>query len=114
VTLPEVIGRQRATELLYTGRVVRGPEALEIGLCDRLVEPAELRSAARGLAAELAESAPLAVRSIRRTMRGDLAERVAVSTAHELNEQERLKLTADFREGLRASAERRDPVFKGR
>jgi 2-(1,2-epoxy-1,2-dihydrophenyl)acetyl-CoA isomerase len=114
VTLPNVIGHHRATDLLYTGRTVLGPEALAIGLCDRVVAPDELIPAAREMAAELAAAAPLAVRSIRATMRGDLADRVDRATAHELAEQDRLKRTADFREGVRASAERRPPVFVGR
>ena len=64
-------------------------------------------------AAEIAGSAPLAVRSIRATLRGDLADRVAAATDHEMAEQERLRRTADFREGTRAMAERRQPKFTG-
>jgi enoyl-CoA hydratase/carnithine racemase len=114
VTLPEVIGRQRAVDLLYTGRRVPGEEAAGMGLCDRLVPAAELRARAREFAAEIAASAPLAVRSIRATMRGDLADRVAVAVAHEGAEQARLRATEDFREGIRATAERRTPNFTGR
>ena len=114
VTLPALIGTQRAAELLYTGRNVRGSEALTIGLCDRLVEAESLRDEARRFAGEIAQAAPLAVGSIRSTIRGDLAERVNAALQHELDEQDRLMLTADFREGLQASAERRPPVFSGR
>jgi 2-(1,2-epoxy-1,2-dihydrophenyl)acetyl-CoA isomerase len=114
VTLPNVIGHQRASELLYTGRSVDGTEAQAIGLCDRLAAADDLTATAQELAAEIAAAAPLAVRSIRATMRGDLADRVDQATVRELAEQDRLKRTADFREGLRASAERRAPVFEGR
>jgi 2-(1,2-epoxy-1,2-dihydrophenyl)acetyl-CoA isomerase len=114
VTLPGIVGQQRALELLYTGRRIGGEEAARIGLADRLAEPDELRPAARGLAAEIAASAPLAVRSIRETMRGDLAGRVRAATDHEGAEQNRLRQTADFAEGVRASAERRPPRFEGR
>jgi 2-(1,2-epoxy-1,2-dihydrophenyl)acetyl-CoA isomerase len=113
VTLPLVVGQQRALELLYTGERVRGDDADAIGLCDRLVPTAELRDAATTLAAQVASSAPLAVRSIRRTMRGDLAERVRAATAHELEEQGKLFATADFAEGVAASGERREPEFRG-
>ena len=111
VTLPELVGKQRAAELLYTGRRITGDEALEIGLVDRLVATDELVASATDLAAEIAASAPLAVESIRATLRGDLAERVAAATDHELAEQLRLRRTADFSEGARAMSERRPPRF---
>jgi len=114
VTLPEAVGRQRALELLYTGRRVTGEEAFRIGLCDRLVPFDAVRDQARDLAAEIAASAPLAVRSIRETMRGDLPERIRKATARERLEQERLYLTEDFREGVRSTAERRPAKFVGR
>lgn len=114
VTLPAVVGQQRALELLYTGRRVDGEEALRLGLCDRLVEPERLRDEALALAAEIAASAPLAVRSIRETMRGDLAARIRTATDRELEEQDRLRATEDFREGVRAVAERRPANFTGR
>ena len=113
VTLPLVVGPQRALELLYTGERVRGEDAHAIGLCDRLVPSAELRGAAASLAAEIAASAPLAIRSIRQTMRGELPDRIRAATAHELEEQGKLFATADFAEGVAATAERRAPRFNG-
>ena len=113
VTLPALVGQQKALDLLYTGRRVKGEEALAIGLCDALVPLDALRDAARAKAAEIAASAPLAVRSIRRTMRRGLAERVRLATDHELVEQDWLRETDDFREGVRATAERRTPEFTG-
>ena len=82
-------------------------------MADRLVPLDELRPAAHALALEIARSAPLAVRSIRATLRGDLADRVAAATAHEAIEQARLQATADFAEGTRAMGERRLPDFSG-
>ncbi|MBV8462098.1 MAG: enoyl-CoA hydratase/isomerase family protein [Acidimicrobiales bacterium] len=114
VTLPALVGQQQALELLYSGRRISGPEALDIGLCDRCVEGDEVRPAARAMAAEIARSAPLAIRSIRETMRGGLAEQVATATDRELAEQDRLRGTADWSEGVRAAAERREPHFEGR
>jgi enoyl-CoA hydratase/carnithine racemase len=114
VTLPAAVGQQRALELLYTGRRVAGSDALRIGLCDRLAEAERLREEARSLAAEIAAAAPLAVLSIRETMRGDLAGRVRAALVRERAEQERLRLTDDFGEGVRATAARRDPRFSGR
>jgi 2-(1,2-epoxy-1,2-dihydrophenyl)acetyl-CoA isomerase len=114
ITLPQAIGRQRALEMLYTARRVHGDEAMRIGLCDRLAPAESLREVAHALAGEIAASAPLAVRSIRETMRGDLPDRIREATARELAEQERLALTDDFKEGLQATAERRPPRFSGR
>jgi 2-(1,2-epoxy-1,2-dihydrophenyl)acetyl-CoA isomerase len=114
VTLPHVVGNQRALEMLYTGRRVAGEEAHRIGLCDRLVPLADVRAAAGDLAAEIAASAPLAIKSIRRTMRGHLADAVAKVTEREDAEQIVLRSTADFAEGTRASFERRPPNFTGR
>ncbi len=114
VTLPALVGQQRAMELLYTGRRVRGAEAREVGLCDRLVSDEELVPTATELADEIAGSAPLAVRAIRRTLRGDLAQRFRSSVELELAEQRRLSATEDAREGVRAALDRREPRFTGR
>ncbi len=113
VTLPAVVGMQRAQEMLYTGRVVDGEEATRIGLSDRLATDDAVRSTAHAFAAEIASSAPLAVASIRQTLRGDLADRVRAATAHEQAEQIRLAATADFVEGVSATAEQREPRFTG-
>ncbi|HEX7354441.1 MAG TPA: enoyl-CoA hydratase/isomerase family protein [Mycobacteriales bacterium] len=114
VTLPPIVGEQHSLELLYTGRRITGEEAARIGLCDRLVQQDEVRTAARALAAEIAGSAPLAVRSIRATMRAGLADRVRAAVDREDAEQSRLRETADWGEGVRAMAERRTPRFEGR
>ncbi|MGH9115399.1 MAG: enoyl-CoA hydratase/isomerase family protein [Acidimicrobiales bacterium] len=114
VTLPLIVGHQRSLDLLYTGRRVPGDEARAMGLCDRLVALADVRPAARALAGEIAGSAPLALRSVRQTMRGHLAAEVAAITDREDAEQVRLRSTADFAEGTRASFERRTPVFTAR
>ena len=70
-------------------------------------------SEAVALAAEIAKAAPLAVRSIRRTMRGDLPEKIRDATAREAAEQAALFGTEDFAEGVAAAGERRDPRFRG-
>jgi enoyl-CoA hydratase/carnithine racemase len=113
VTLPALAGQQTALDLLLTGRRVPGEEARSLGLCDRLVDDAEIRTEAHALAAELAQSAPLAVRSIRATLRTGLLERVEAALEREAFEQDRLRGTADFREGVTASLQRRAPRFHG-
>jgi enoyl-CoA hydratase/carnithine racemase len=113
-TLPRTVGTQKAAELLMTGRRVAGSEALDIGLADRLVGEAELRLTAITLASKLAAAAPLAVRSIRQTLRGDLAAAVRAAMTRERAEQDRLMRTSDFAEGVAAAKERRPPRFEGR
>jgi enoyl-CoA hydratase/carnithine racemase len=113
VTLPAIVGRQAALDLLYTARRVQGTEARELSLCDRLVPADRIRAEAQALAAEIAASAPLAVRSIRQTMRGDLADQIRAATRHEQDEQVRLMTTGDFKEGIAAMSERRAPKFRG-
>ncbi len=112
VTLPRFVGEQKAAELLFTGRRINGTEAHAIGLVDQLVPNDEIESAAFALASEIASSAPLAVESIRATLRKGIADQVAQATQHEMAEQTRLKATADFTEGTKAVAERRPANFQ--
>jgi Enoyl-CoA hydratase/carnithine racemase len=114
VTLPLVVGATKAALMFYTSRRVRGDEAYEMGLADVLVPQDQVRAAAMKLAAEIAENAPLGLISTRATMRGDLADRVRAATEHELKEQTWLRKTDDFKEGVKATAERRLPSFSGR
>jgi enoyl-CoA hydratase/carnithine racemase len=111
VTLPRLVGVQQAARLLYTGERINGERAVAIGLADQLAPLQELRDEARALAVEIAKSAPLAVESIRATLRGSLADDVERASAHEAVEQGRLRKTADFAEGVRAVAERRPANF---
>lgn len=113
VTLPAVVGRQVAADLLLSGRRVRGEQALALGLCDRLADEDDLQAEAIAYAGELAASGPLAVRAIRATLRSGLVEEARAAMEHELAEQTRLRDTADFAEGVQAAAEMRDPVFSG-
>ena len=114
MTLPRLVGHSRAALMLYTGRRIKGTEAVGMGLADEFVDRAEVRSRAHSLATEIAQSAPLAVQSIRTTLRRGLAEAVREATDHELAEQSRLRRTDDHREGVAATAERRLGDFKGR
>lgn len=112
-TLPRLVGPQQAALLFYTGRRIPGDEAARIGLADLLVAQNEVRSAAMALAVEIAQSGPLAVLSTRETLRRSLAEAIEAATERELVEQEWLRRTADFKEGVAAMADRRLPDFKG-
>jgi enoyl-CoA hydratase/carnithine racemase len=114
VTLPAVIGPTKAALMFYTSRRVPGDEAHAMGLADVLVPQDKVRDAALSLAVEIAENSPLGLIATRTTLRGDLADRVRAATEHELAEQSRLRKTEDFKEGVKAMAERRSPLFTNR
>jgi enoyl-CoA hydratase/carnithine racemase len=113
VTLPLAVGHQVALDLLYTGRRIDGETAHKIGLCSELVPEELLRTRAMELGSEIAAAAPLATRSIRETMRKDLTDQVRAAMVRERAEQERLRSTHDFREGVSAVNERRVARFRG-
>jgi enoyl-CoA hydratase/carnithine racemase len=114
VTLPRLIGPANASLLLFTGRRVKGLDAVAMGLADELAPQAQVRERALALAREIATSAPLAVQSIRKTLREGLADEIATITNHELAQQSNLRTSEDFREGIAAMTARRPPEFKGR
>ncbi len=113
-TLPRLIGHQHAAKMFYTGRRLTGEEAIRTGLVDELVPHDRLMEAALALATEIGQSAPLAIPATRETLRRGLAQAVQAATEREYQEQAWLRQTEDFREGVRAMAERRLPDFKGR
>jgi enoyl-CoA hydratase/carnithine racemase len=114
VTLPELIGKNNAELMFYTSRRVTGEDAFKMGLANVLVPQDQVRAAALKLANEIAECSPLGLLSTRATMRAGLADRVLTATNHELAEQTRLRATEDFKEGVKATEERRVANFKAR
>lgn len=113
-TLPTIIGQQKAALMFYTGRRIKGDQAYDWGLADVLTSADQVRTDAISLAQEIAGNAPLAVMSVRATMRQGLAEMLHAVTDHEASEQEWQRLTEDFREGVASVAEHRAGVFKGK
>jgi len=113
-TLPALIGQQKAALMFYTGRRIKGQQAFDWGLADILTTKDQVRDEAIKLAKEIAENAPLAVPSVRETLRQGLAEKVQQQTDREGKEQDWQRKTEDFKEGLKAVAERRAGVFVGK
>lgn len=113
VTLPRLVGAQRAAELFLTSRKVGGEEAVQIGLADRMAPDGGLEECARAFAQQIASMAPLAVASTRETLRRGLVDAVRSATEREMAEQAWLMKSQDFTEALRAGREKRPPIFNG-
>ena len=112
ITLPRVVGVQKAMDMLFTARRVTGEEAFKIGLADKFCSKDKILEEAEQLAMEIASSAPMAVESIRSTLRGNLADQIEQIVDWELSEQVRLQKTEDFKTGIAASLSRETPQFK--
>ncbi len=115
--LPRIVGIQRASELVFSGRLLAADEALEWGLVNRVLEDDRLLGEAWKLAEEIASKSPLAVANAKRVMNEGWLESgpVAAALRHERDVDVQYCLHShDAREGLRAFAEKRKPRFEGR
>jgi enoyl-CoA hydratase len=89
-------------------------EGLELGIVNRVVEPEALLGEALGLARELAERAPYAVREAKRLVNQGVESHIDVALSFEQAALSNLYQTEDAREGIRAFVEKRRPDFRGR
>jgi enoyl-CoA hydratase len=111
--LAQIVGRETAAELLFTGRIISGEEAHRLRLVSRVVPHEELMHAAMTLAHEIANNPPLAVQRLKEGMR-----RTLDPDWHELGAwvtQSLIELfqTKDHREGVAAFMEKREPHYTG-
>ncbi len=113
-TLPRIVGEQHAAKMLYTGQRVGPEQAMAMGLGDVLSTQQKLLTEASALAKDIAQAAPLAVESTRKTLRAGLADAVERQLKREFAEQQRLAETEDHQEGIRAVAKRRPGIFMRR
>jgi enoyl-CoA hydratase/carnithine racemase len=112
--LARLVGRARALDLILSGRKIKAPEALAIGLVDRVVPAATLLDEARAFAQVLATKAPLAVRCAMDAVARGLDVTLAEGQYLEASQFGLVAATEDMQEGTRAFLEKRAPSFKGR
>jgi enoyl-CoA hydratase len=112
--LAQLIGRERAAELLFTGRVIDAHEAHEMRLVSRVVPHDELLPTARSLAEAIAANPPLAVQALKDGLRRALDPDWRDLGTWVTSTLGRLFTTHDHREGAAAFLEKREPHFEGR
>ena len=111
----DVCGPAGTAELFYVGRNIEAERAAAMGLVNEVVEPEALGERVLSLAAEIASNAPLSLAGNKRAIRALRAQPLPAEVEQELIElRESCFRSQDFREGVAAFAEKRNPRWKGR
>lgn len=108
------VGHKIARDLLLTGRPFDAREAYRLGLVNEIVESERLMSRARELAAQLLENSPSSVRSTKRLINGFISAQLDRQIAEAIEDNARIRTTADFREGISSFLEKRKPRWTGK
>ncbi len=111
--LPRLIGPSRAADLLYTGRIISAEEAFGMGIANRLADD-DFEEVVEDLAADIAASAPLAVRALKETLQGSYDRTLDEAIEIEAQRQALTFESEDASEGIQAILAKRKPEFRGR
>ena len=111
--LPRIVGHGRASELLYTGRSLSGPEALAWGFYNALHEPDQVLERARDLARGIASGPTLAHAMTKRMLHVEWALPLDAAIDAEARAQAICMESNDFSRAYRAFVEKRPPIFEG-
>jgi 2-(1,2-epoxy-1,2-dihydrophenyl)acetyl-CoA isomerase len=112
--LPRVVGLARAKELVFTGDTIDAVEAWRLGLVNRVVPAAELRTTTRTLAEKIAAGPPLALRLDKQMLNGAATADLPSTLEAEASSQGIAIASDDHAEGVAAFIEKRPPRFTGR
>lgn len=112
--LPRIIGRNRAKELIFTGRRISAEEAYKLGLVNYVVPPEELMEKTLKIMEEISKNGPIALQQAKRSINLGLELDLNTALALEAECYNVCLATEDRDEGLRAFNEKRKPVYKGR
>jgi methylglutaconyl-CoA hydratase len=107
------VGHKIARDLLLTGRLFDAAEAHGYGLINAVVPPDQLLARARELAVQIAENSPTSVRVTKKLINGYLSRQLDEQFAAAIEENARIRTTADFREGVSSFLEKRKPRWSG-
>ena len=109
--MSRLIGTSRAKELIFTARTVKGQEAYDLGILNKLVPAEELLSSAEELAAAIMKNAPLAVEKAKHVIQVGAELPLKNAIRLETEAEALLFSTEDKLEGMRAFVEKRKAVF---
>ncbi|XP_073285465.1 probable enoyl-CoA hydratase 2, mitochondrial [Primulina huaijiensis] len=111
--LSRLVGKSIAKDLIFTGRKITGRDAVSIGLVNYCVSSGEAHLKALGIARDIIQKGPLAIRMAKRAINGGFEVDMVSALELEENCYEQLLHTKDRLEGLAAFAERRKPEYTG-